>query len=381
MSKVALVGCDQYQVELIKEKLTAAVRALGGWETYLRKGQTVLLKVNLLMKRSPEEATTTHPVFVKALASLLVAYGVDVVIGDSPGGPFNEKAMAGIYKVCGYADILEEGMVLNQNFKAASQTCDAAVLMKKLHVIDVLHKVDAVISVSKLKTHGMTKFTGAVKNMYGIVPGLKKAEYHYTLPVIEDFSQMLVDVCLHAKPILSFMDGIVGMEGPGPSGGEPRHVGVVLASDSPYHLDVVACQTVGIKPQDVPTVQRCIERGFIKSDFSDIIMVMEAYESYYIDDFIIPSISGVGLLKHKVPKWVDAIMGHIIKPKPLIDQKKCVGCGECAICCPAQIIDMVDKKPQIHLKTCIRCFCCQELCPVKAIEVHRHFIGKKLMKI
>lgn len=381
MPKVALVGCKNYDVQLIKEKLESTIVALGGLDKFIRPGQTILLKVNLLMKRTPEEATTTHPAFVEALGKILLAFGVKVIIGDSPGGPFNEKSLLGIYKTCGFADILCDGMILNENYESRNHYCQDAIMIKNLETIDVLHEVDAVISVSKLKTHGMTKFTGAVKNMYGIVPGLKKAEYHYTLPSIEDFSQMLVDVCLHANPILSFMDGIVAMEGAGPSGGDPREVGVILASTSPYHLDMVACQTVGIDPMEVPTIKRSLERGFIKETFNDIVMVMEPYQKYFVDDFKIPSISGVGLLKNKVPRWVDKIVDYVIKPKPVVHFKTCIGCGECAVCCPAHTIEMINRKPIIHLNDCIRCFCCQELCPAKAIEVHRHFIGKKLIKI
>ena len=380
MEKVALIGCEAYELEQIKEKLNTTIEAMGGFDKFLKPGQTVLLKVNLLMKRKPEEATTTHPTFVKALGLLLMEFGVKVIIGDSPGGPFNEKALKGIYEVCGFSDFSTYGMTLNQNFNACSHLCDEALIMKKIEMIEVATKVDAIISVSKLKTHGMTKFTGAVKNMYGLIPGLKKAEYHYTLPNITDFSQMLVDVCMHGSPVLSFMDGIVAMEGAGPSGGEPRNVGVILASTSPYHLDVAACKIVGINPLEVPTIARSIERDILSRDLNDFEMVLEAYESFYISDFKIPSIHGVGLLENKVPKWFDAWVNYIIKPKPVIQKKNCIGCGECALCCPAKTIKMRNSKPIIHLNECIRCFCCQELCPAKAIEVHRTYIGKKLIK-
>ncbi len=124
-----------------------------------------------------------------------------------------------------------------------------------------MHEVDKVISVSKLKTHGMMRFTGAVKNMFGTIPGLIKAEYHFKMPGVEEFSDMLVDVCYNANPVLSFMDGIVGMEGAGPSAGDPRHVGVILTSASPYALDLAATYIVGMEGQSVPTVERSIERG------------------------------------------------------------------------------------------------------------------------
>lgn len=377
--KVSLIGCTNYEYLEIKKALLQSICDLGGLDMYLNKGETVLLKVNLLMKRAPEEATTTHPLFVKALAEILHEFGLKVIVGDSPGGPFNKNALKGIYEVCGYNQ-LQEYVHLNDNYETNKMTCDGAVLMKHLDVIDIMTKVDKVISVSKLKTHGMTKFTGAVKNMYGTIPGLKKAEYHYTLPNIEDFSNMLVDVCMNAKPVLSFMDGIVGMEGAGPSGGSPRDIGVILSSESPYHLDVIACQIVGIEGNSVPTIKRCIERGIIENDYADIEMVSDLIDSFKIDDFDIPSIQGVGLL-NKAPGWLDRLVNTMIKPKPVVNKSTCVGCGECVLCCPAKTIDLNNNKADIHLKDCIRCFCCQELCPVKAIKIHRNPIAKKLMKI
>ncbi|MBN2796800.1 MAG: DUF362 domain-containing protein [Clostridia bacterium] len=378
MAKVSVLGCNEYNYKDLYHTLKQSIADLGGLEAYLESGKRVLLKVNLLMKRRPEEATTTHPLFVKALADILVEYGMEVVIGDSPGGPFNEKALKGIYEVCGYNEILGPKISLNTNYNGIHVNFDKGKLMKSLDVIEILTQVDYVISVSKLKTHGMTRFTGAVKNMYGTIPGLKKAEYHYTMPEIKTFSEMLVDVCYHANPVLSFMDGIVGMEGAGPSGGDPRQIGVILVSDSPYALDVVACQIVGINPLSVPTIERTIERNLVTQE--NIQLVSDKIEPYYIDDFNIPNIQGVGLLKNKVPKWMDRIVDYVIKPKPVIDKDKCVGCGECALCCPAQTIEM-KKQPVIHMKNCIRCFCCQELCPVKAIEVYRHPIGKKMLKM
>lgn len=381
MEKVSIKGCSDYEYSEIKEALENSMLDLGGLNKYIKKGEVVLLKINLLMKRRPEEATTTHPIFVKALADILVEYGANVIIGDSPGGPFNEKALKGIYDVCGYTDIVDENIKLNDNYNSIEVYCSEAKLIKKMEVVEFLTKVDKVISVSKLKTHGMTKFTGAVKNMYGTIPGLKKAEYHYTLPDINDFSNMLVDVCLNAKPILSFMDGIVAMEGAGPSGGTPRKVGVVISSTSPYHLDVIACKVVGIIPETVPTIANCIKRNLIDGNYNDILLVSDNVEKYFVKDFDIPSIVGVGLLKGRVPKWFDSFIDSLIKPKPVINEKNCISCGECVVCCPAKTIDMINGKPVIKLEKCIRCFCCQELCPVKAINIHRNPIMKKILKI
>ena len=295
MAKVVLSDCYEYDYNLVKEKLIYSVEELGGFESYLNKDETVLLKVNLLMKKKPEDAVTTHPIFVKALADILVEYGVKVIIGDSPGGPFNERALKSIYEVCGYKD-LENGdtVKLNDNYESFEAKHPQGMILKNITVMDLLNNVDKVISVSKLKTHGMMGFTGAVKNMFGIIPGILKAEYHFKMPEVKDFSQMLVDVCLYSKPVLSFMDGIVGMEGAGPSGGEPVNSKIIIASDSPYHLDYVAVNIIGASPESIPTVKRTIERGLVKALGEDIDIKGRKLSEISMKKFDMPEIEILG---------------------------------------------------------------------------------------
>lgn len=382
MEKVSLVACKDYVYDDVKAGLATTLKNLGGLEAYIEPGEKVLLKVNLLMKKKPEEATTTHPVFVKALAEIIAEYGCTVIVGDSPGGPFNEKAMENIYKGCFYSDI-ENGVNihLNRNYKTKEVTSDQTKILKKLTVTDMLTDVDKVISVSKLKTHGMMVFTGAVKNMFGTIPGIIKAEYHFKMPDAKDFSDMLVDVCLNATPVLSLMDGIVGMEGAGPSAGEPRQVGVIIGSTSPYHLDVVATKVIGLEKNLVPTIERTIERGITQQSEDDIKLVGEALGKFVINDFVIPNRRVVSFYNNKVPKFLTNILDSFMKPKPVFVHKDCIGCGECARVCPADAIDMVDRLPIVRLDKCIRCFCCQELCPEKTVFIHQSWVLNRLRRL
>lgn len=382
MEIVSLVKCHKYDYELVKEKIDKSFKNLGGIERYIDKGDTVLLKLNLLMKKKPEDATTTHPVFVKALAERLIEYGAKVIIADSPGGPFNEKILKGVYKTCGIEKIAEETEAnLNYNTKSIEIKNEKGLILKKIRAIEVLNEVDKVISVSKLKTHGMMMFTGAVKNMFGIVAGLEKAEYHVRMPENKDFSNALVDICIASKPVLSFMDGIIGMEGNGPSGGDPREVGAIISSTSPYHLDVVATSIIGLKPSKVPTIQRCIERELCKGTFEDIELIGNKIEDLIINDFVVPEIRSLDLLDGKVPGFLKEILNGLLQPKPVFIHDKCVGCRDCAENCPPKVIKMVDNKPRVNLDGCIRCFCCQELCPVKAIDIHRPLLMKLLSRL
>ncbi len=379
---VSLTECRSYDYAQVKESIIESINNLGGIDKYINKGETVLLKLNLLMKKRPEEATTTHPMFVKALAEILIEYGTKVVIGDSPGGPFNEKMLKGLYKYCGIEEVANEvGAELNYNTNTLDVKNEKGIILKSMEVAEMIKNVDKIISVSKLKTHGMMLFTGAVKNMFGIIPGLHKAEYHFKMPHIEDFSQALLDISLYADPVLSFMDGIVGMEGAGPSAGEPRDIGVVLASTSPSHLDVVATTIVNIDPLKVPTILRAVERKIIKGNLDDIELVGDSIDKFKINDFKAPNIRSVHFIKDNEPSLIRSLSNKLLQPKPVFNHAECIGCRDCANNCPAKVIEMVNKKPVVNLEGCIRCFCCQELCPEKAIDIHRPILMKLLSKL
>ena len=381
MENVSLVGCDDYELKQVRRAIDKSFENIGGIDKYIKPGEKVLLKINLLMKKKPEEVTTTHPAFVRALAEKLIEHGAKVIIGDSPGGPFNERMLKGVYKVCGIEAVAEQtGAILNYDTSSIEVKAENSKLLGQLTVIGIMNEVDKVISVAKLKTHGMALFTGAVKNMFGIVPGLLKAEYHFKMPDIIDFSDALVDICEFSKPILSFMDGIIGMEGDGPSAGTPRKVGVVLASASPYHLDVVASSLIGLNPIDVPTVKRSVERGICLGNLKDIRIVGEEMESFIIREFKVPNIRSVHFFRGKLPISLEKRLNSLFQPKPVFDYTTCVGCQDCVESCPPKTIGMVNNKPVVNMDNCIRCFCCQELCPQKAVKIHRPWLLNKIMK-
>ena len=188
---------------------------------------------------------------------------------------------------------------------------------------------------------------------------------------------MLVDVCNYKTPVLSFMDGIIGMEGEGPSAGDLRKVGAVIGSSSPYALDVVACQLVNIDPFTVPTILRSVERGLLDQDFAKINIQGILPENFMLEPFKTPDIVDLNFAKGRVPQFLEGPINSVLLPKPTFDHEQCISCGDCAKVCPAQVIRMKNKKPYADLRNCIRCFCCQELCPVKAVHV-KHSLLKRL---
>lgn len=382
MNTVSVIACNEYEHDKVKSALLESIKNLGGLEKYIKKTDKVLLKVNLLMKKTPEEATTTHPIFVQCLAEILIEYGAEVFIGDSPGGPFNEWILKSIYKATGMTEAAEKsGAILNFNTNSMEVSNPKGYLLKKLTVVEMLNGIDKVISVSKLKTHGMAKMTGAVKNMFGTIPGALKAEYHLNMPNLSDFANALIDICLYSAPVLCFMDAIIGMEGDGPSSGTPRKIGAVLASDNPFDLDLVAAHIIHIPAEAVPTIHLSIQRGLCAGNLEKINRKGDPIDQFVITDFKSPKICNINPYKGKIPKFLDDFMDKNLQPRPVFRHDKCIGCRDCYKNCPPKTIEMVNQKPVVHLDHCIRCFCCQELCPEKAVEIYRPFLFRLASKI
>jgi len=379
MDKVSLVKCNSYELDEVELALEKSLRLIGGLDSYIKPGMKVLVKCNLLMKKKPEECTTTHPAVVEALVKKLKELGAIPIIGDSPGGLFTPRLLRGIYSATGMIDVAQRtGAELNYNTNPMEVSFPEGKIIKNLTVMELLQEVDAVISVAKLKTHGMTLYTGAVKNLFGVIPGMTKAEYHLRMNRVEDFTEALVDICQYVKPVLSIMDGVVGMEGDGPSAGTPRKIGAILASNSPYALDVVCASLVGISPERVPTIQRAMERGLCSYSLDDIKLLGDSFDELYIDDFKLPVTGEISFL-HRVfgsNSRLATLLNHHLGPKPYFNHDECIGCSDCQRYCPPKAIEMVNRRPVVDLKKCIRCYCCQELCPKKAVEIKRSWFFK-----
>lgn len=379
MNLVSLRKCNDYEYDNIKKSIEMMLDDLGGIEKFVSKNSKVLIKPNLLMKKRPEEATTTHPMVVKLLCEKLLKLNCEVIIGDSPGGPYTVSSLKGIYKSSGMKDVADElGITLNYDISDVKVENYDANALKYMDIITPITKVDHIINICKFKTHGMATFTGGVKNLYGCIAGLKKAEIHYRFPTEELFcEEVLLDICSYVNPTLTIMDGVVGMEGDGPSAGVPRHLGVMLASQSPYALDAVACKIINLNSDRVPTLRGSIKRGYIKENFSDINILGEDIEKLIIKDFKIPSTSkDFRLLKSSLPKFLHEPITKLITPKPVVRHKDCIKCGKCIQACPAKVMSFNENKVTINLDNCIRCYCCHELCPKKAVDIKRNFIFK-----
>ena len=369
--KAALIRCESYDQQEVDRAVAQAFALAGGLEQWIKPGMTVAIKANLLMKKKPEAFTTTHPAVIEAVAKQVRALGASAVIGDSPGGPFTPALVHGVYRACGMERAAENaGAVLNEDFEQVTVYEENSVVLRQMQLCRYLTQADAVIDCAKLKTHGLTQYTGAVKNLYGCVPGTVKVEYHFRMPALKDFSQMLVDLCEHIRPVVSLIDAVEAMEGDGPSGGTMRRMNCLIASPSAYAADVVGARLMGLRPESICTIQRAAERGLV--DPEQVSVLGERIEDYIAEDYQVPVIQGEKTLPRMAPKCVMGLLEKWMKPKPVFLHKKCVGCGDCFRSCPPKAIAMKEGRPQADLDVCIRCFCCQELCPVQAIRIKRN---------
>ena len=380
---VSVVACEKYEPQQAKAALLELLAPLGGL-SFVKPGDRVVIKANLITFLKPDKAATTHPVLLSALTELLVERGASVVIGDSPGGPFSLPYLKRVYVATGLNDCEKAGATMNQNTEIRETDFAEAKVMKHFTYTAYLKDCDHIIDFCKLKTHGMMGLTGGCKNMFGAIPGTDKPEYHYRYPNPTDFSRMLVDINAYFKPVLTICDGVMAMEGNGPSMGKPRKMGLLAASKSPHQLDLVLAALIHMKRDDVPTLMAAFERGLIPAAVEEL-SVTEGWEKFICPDFETIGVKRGILFTDKysgiVGKLWAGIMKAAVQPRPQVKGEDCIGCGECAKVCPAKAITMVEKKPSIDYKKCIRCFCCQEFCPIGAMKVRRTIVSKLLERI
>ena len=369
-SKVAIVKCKDYQEEKVYEAVRESVDLLGGIGSFIRNGDRVLLKPNLLSGKTPEKAVTTHPSVVSAVVRLVKDAGGNPCIGDSPGigGLKRVAEKAGIKEV---ADIM--GVKLVEFGEAVDVENRRGHIFKRFEVAKAFLEADVIINLPKLKTHGQMLLTLCVKNNFGFVVGNRKAKWHLKAGVdVDFFAQMLLDLYLLIQPRLTIMDGIVAMEGDGPGNGDPRKVGLIFAGIDCVAIDTVICQTLGIPSDDVYTIRAARQRGIGETDLKEIEVLGESLGEIKVKDFKLPKTHDIGF---HIPKFLSNFLKNIITSMPEIDYTKCRLCQVCVDSCPSQTMKTVNGKVNIDYKSCIRCFCCQELCPEGAVGIKRGWLS------
>lgn len=362
--KVSLVECNSYDKE---EIYNAVKKSLDDIEFKIKPKIKVLIKPNVLSQNPPDKYVTTHPTVVDSLVKIFKNADCEVIIAESSGF-YKEGGTNKALEISGMKSITEKHKIslINLEIIPVKQIKDKnAVVYKNPEISGLIFDVDLIVNVPKLKTHTLVKYTGAVKNLFGTIPGGRKQNLHVLGDNEEKFSQILVDIYQNIKPELNVMDAVIGLEGDGPgTGGRPKVTNLIIASISAPALDIVASEVIGYNPLDIFTNRYCIERELVKPEDIEIIGKKKT-------------------VKYKKPKSTSRLPSFIIKwfmkkiiMNPYANKKKCKKCGVCRDICPVGAIKF-EPFPKFDKKKCINCYCCHENCPHDAIELK----GSKILKI
>jgi len=372
-SKVAIARLRDYQSKNVYNALKKALDLLGGLENILKPQTQVFVKINLLSPESlPERAIITHPDFTREVLRLLKDLNLKITVGDD----IQVRGKDG-FLPSGYRKMCNEMGVRLVNLKEAGFReieCHGQQI-KRTYVSPPLLDSDYIINLPKLKTHSLTIYTGAVKNMFGIIPSGLRHAYHRRFPKNEIFSQMLVDIFSCAPPHLNIMDAVIAMDGEGPSGGNPRKAGIILASKDAVALDAVASKIAGFKPWDLVAIQNAHERGLGTGRLDEIEVVGEKIQDVEVKDFKHSAI-GVGFLRRKLPSSLYAVIQDQLVFIPEVKKDKCTICLECVKICPTGAAKHEQNSVWINKSICIHCMCCHEICRFQAIRLKQKPIGK-----
>jgi uncharacterized protein (DUF362 family)/ferredoxin len=368
--EVAFSRCMDYDPTRVEAAVRAAVDRIGGIAIFIRPGERVLIKPNLLTDASPEQGITTHPEVVRAVIRLVKTVTPNVICGDSPSVWGEKRDVERVYGVTGMRRVCdEEGvrLVLFNNPK----------LRGGYPLTGWIDEVDRVVNVPKFKTHGLTVLTAGVKNLYGFLVGMNKMKVHRDCPHPEALSRVVMDIYESRPPDLNICDGIVAMEGEGPgSSGTLRSLGLIAASRDALALDMALAQVMGLNPHDIPTNREGMRRGLRNASVLNIKIVGDPLTDFLGEPFVLPRTTFL----HKTPTWVLDIARNFFSMKPVIGPA-CVVCGQCGRGCPAGAIEQQGDRMVIDLKKCILCLCCQEICPKGAVGIQKNFFLRVLQAI
>lgn len=374
MTTVGLQRCDSYA----PQQLDAAIRqvlSLSGFDLTSLKGGRVLVKPNLLTASVPEQGVVTHPEVFRTVVRLVKEYGGTPVLIESPASLSLRRVM----ERTGYARIVEEeGVEVDPLTEVMVIHNPRGEHFRRFEVAKGLGEVDCVINLPKFKTHSITYITGAVKNLFGLIPGRRKAQWHLRAQEKQDFAGFildyygaLLDSLTPSRPIIHLMDAITVLEGEGPGvSGSPRQLGALLAGVDGLAVDRVAVSLAGLDPELVPTLVLGVRRGLGGAMLDDIEVAGDGLDDLTVTDFIPPG----GGRHDRALRWplTAPFVKNLLVERPVPDPARCTLCYQCRQICPAEAISVATSPvqvPRFDYARCIRCYCCMEVCPEAAIHV------------
>jgi uncharacterized protein (DUF362 family)/Pyruvate/2-oxoacid:ferredoxin oxidoreductase delta subunit len=364
-SRVALVSCPDYRRDRVEGALERLLEPEGGMSAFVRPGQKVLLKPNLLSAKAPEKAVTTHPEIVRAVIRMVQKAGGIVAVGDSPGigTPRQVARSSGILQV-----IEETGAA----FAAFSESVTVNPRGTTFHQLEIARDIldaEVVINLPKLKTHQMMGLTCGVKNLFGAIIGMRKPRLHLQAGTNKGFfALMLLELAEYIAPALTIADAVVGMEGNGPGSGDPISIGALLASRSPLALDTVATALVGLEESDVWTQRIAAASGRPGSRLAEVELLGEPLAGLVCRPFRPAASTDVNF---GLPPFIRKPLKRTLSAFPEVDAERCQLCGLCVSHCPPRAMVLDRDELHIDFGQCIGCFCCQELCPYGALTTRQ----------
>jgi uncharacterized protein (DUF362 family)/NAD-dependent dihydropyrimidine dehydrogenase PreA subunit len=375
MARVALVRCETYNEDEVRQAVRRGIDLLGGVGKFAGPGERILFKPNVLAGDPPPRATATHPAVFRAAAELFGSVTTRLTYGDSPG--FGKPGFH--MRTSGLAKAAEEMGVSLADFEAGRKVSfKHANFEAKLTLAHGALEADGIVSLPKFKTHQLTRITGPVKNQLGCVPGLLKPQYHVRFPRVSAFARMLVAINLLLQPRLYILDAVSAMEGNGPRSGRPVHMGLLLFSEDPVAMETLMCRLIDLDPLFVPTVVAGDELGLGTSRWEEIELVGDSWQEAVKPDFMVTRRAVSSIRQAEAIRFAV----NLIMPRPVIDAGLCTRCETCVTSCPVKPKALTwqdsghNRPPGFNYRICIRCFCCQEMCPERAITVKLPLLGR-----
>ena len=371
---VSVQSCTSYSQDTVAAAVRQCFDDIGGLERFVPSGARVFCKVNLLVPAAPEQAVTTHPEIVRAVVREIRRVGGIPVVGDNPAvaKPRTALRKSGILAV-----LEEEGVEVADLSDVIVLDNPDGVVCRSFEVSRAVVEADVLLNLPKLKTHSLTYMTVALKNLFGMIPGTHKAQWHLKAQPSGRFVSLLADLygAVHrhfgeGSRILHLCDGIVAMEGDGPGpGGTPRHLGAILASADAAALDRVACELAGLDPDRLVLLKEVAARALGEGDLARIRWIGAPASRWSEVRFKPASGSFVG---SALSRWVQRRpwLQDLVRDHPGVEPSRCSSCRRCNEICPVEAISLTGNpvKPNFELGKCIRCYCCAEVCPEGAIR-------------
>ena len=300
INTVIIIKCPDYDKLYLTKNIERAFSYFGGIESLVNKGEKILLKPNLLVKDTARSGITTHPFVVKAVADIVKTAGGLPLVGDSPAfGSVHQVAAA-----CGLLPLLKKDNIPVVSFRANRSFND------KIRITDTVRDFDKIINIPKFKAHSQMLFSGAVKNLFGLVSGKLKAWRHFKAHAShEKFSLMLLAIYEQVRPCFTIVDAIDIMEKKGPRGGPVRRAGLLFAGINCLSIDRVICDVFNINPDRVPLLKAARKYGINGCRLRDIQIEGDDVSDVRSEKYLFPE--ELNDISFSFPRVIKSVLRHL----------------------------------------------------------------------